>query len=98
MGRYGDHFTMLKFRTMHRDSEAARANLAHFNENNNGLLVKAREDPRISRFGSFLRRSALDELPQPLNVIRGHMSLVGPRPPLPEEVEATRRTSGVGCS
>jgi exopolysaccharide biosynthesis polyprenyl glycosylphosphotransferase len=86
-GRYGDHFTMLKFRTMRPDSEAHRAELAHLNENSDGLLFKVKQDPRVTRVGSVLRRTSLDELPQLLNVVRGHMSLVGPRPPLPEEVE-----------
>ncbi|MEU4653977.1 sugar transferase [Streptomyces sp. NPDC023723] len=87
VGRYGDHFTMFKFRTMRPDSEALRAELVHLNQNSDGLLFKVREDPRITRVGSFLRRSSLDELPQLLNVVRGHMSLVGPRPSLPAEVE-----------
>ncbi|WP_031165447.1 sugar transferase [Streptomyces durhamensis] len=87
VGRYGDHFTMLKFRTMRPDSEALRAELEHLNQNSDGLLFKVREDPRITRVGSVLRRSSLDELPQLINVVKGHMSLVGPRPPLPEEVE-----------
>ncbi|WP_323376147.1 sugar transferase [Streptomyces sp. RB17] len=87
VGRYGDHFTMLKFRTMRPDSEALRAELEHLNQNSDGLLFKVKQDPRITRVGSLLRRSSLDELPQLLNVVRGHMSLVGPRPPLPEEVE-----------
>ncbi|NEC88796.1 sugar transferase [Streptomyces sp. SID12501] len=87
VGRYGDHFTMFKFRTMRPDSEALRAELEHLNENSDGLLFKVKEDPRITRVGSVLRRTSLDELPQLINVISGHMSLVGPRPPLPEEVE-----------
>ncbi|AOR36588.1 exopolysaccharide biosynthesis polyprenyl glycosylphosphotransferase [Streptomyces fodineus] len=87
VGRYGNHFTMLKFRTMRQDSEALRAELAHLNQNSDGLLFKVKEDPRITRVGSFLRRSSLDELPQLINVVRGDMSLVGPRPSLPEEVE-----------
>ena len=87
VGRYGDHFTMFKFRTMRPDSEALRAELEHLNQNSDGLLFKVKEDPRITRVGAFLRRSSLDELPQLLNVVRGHMSLVGPRPPLPEEVD-----------
>ncbi|MFD5792104.1 sugar transferase [Streptomyces diastatochromogenes] len=87
VGRYGDHFTMLKFRTMRQDSEALRAELVHLNQNSDGLLFKVKEDPRITRVGSFLRRSSLDELPQLINAVRGDMSLVGPRPPLPEEVE-----------
>ncbi|MCZ0985335.1 sugar transferase [Streptomyces diastatochromogenes] len=87
VGRYGDHFTMLKFRTMRQDSETLRAELAHLNQNSDGLLFKVKEDPRITRVGSFLRRSSLDELPQLINAVRGTMSLVGPRPPLPEEVD-----------
>ncbi|MFF9165781.1 sugar transferase [Streptomyces sp. NPDC014776] len=87
VGRYGDHFTMLKFRTMRPDADALRAELAHLNSNSDGLLFKVKGDPRITRVGSFLRRSSLDELPQLINVVKGHMSLVGPRPPLPEEVE-----------
>ncbi|MFJ5302915.1 sugar transferase [Streptomyces sp. NPDC088350] len=86
-GRYGDYFTMLKFRTMRTDSEDLRAELEHLNQNSDGLLFKVKQDPRITRVGSFLRRTSLDELPQLINVIGGHMSLVGPRPPLPEEVE-----------
>lgn len=87
VGRFGDHFTMFKFRTMRADSEALRAELEHLNENSDGLLFKVKKDPRVTRVGSFLRRSSLDELPQLINVVKGHMSLVGPRPSLPEEVE-----------
>ena len=87
VGRYGDHFTMYKFRTMRPDSESLRAELEHLNENSDGLLFKVKEDPRITRVGSVLRRTSIDELPQLINVLSGHMSLVGPRPPLPEEVE-----------
>ncbi|WP_055525424.1 sugar transferase [Streptomyces graminilatus] len=87
VGRYGDHFTMFKFRTMRPDSEDLRAELEHLNENSDGLLFKVKEDPRITRVGSVLRRTSIDELPQLINVLGGHMSLVGPRPPLPEEVE-----------
>ncbi|POX51670.1 sugar transferase [Streptomyces sp. Ru71] len=87
VGRYGENFTMLKFRTMRPDADALRAELAHLNSNSDGLLFKVKKDPRVTRVGSFLRRSSLDELPQLINVVKGHMSLVGPRPPLPEEVE-----------
>ncbi|MFF4275028.1 sugar transferase [Streptomyces sp. NPDC001536] len=89
VGRFGDQFTMLKFRTMRADSEALRAELAeHLHLNNRaGMVFKLPRDPRITRVGSFLRRTSLDELPQLINVLGGHMSLVGPRPPLPEEVE-----------
>ncbi|WP_370146242.1 exopolysaccharide biosynthesis polyprenyl glycosylphosphotransferase [Streptacidiphilus sp. EB129] len=88
VGRYGDHFTMYKFRTMREDAEAFREELAHLNENSDGLLFKVKKDPRVTRVGSALRRYSLDELPQLLNVAGGRMSLVGPRPSLPEEVEA----------
>ncbi len=85
VGRDGRRFTMLKFRTMVVDAEARRGELAHLNERSEGLLFKIRQDPRITRVGRVLRRFSLDELPQLLNVLTGSMSLVGPRPPLPEE-------------
>ena len=87
VGKHGEHFTMLKFRTMRQDAEDQRADLAHLNQNSDGVLFKVREDPRITRVGSVLRHYSLDELPQLINVVSGHMSLVGPRPSLPEEVE-----------
>ena len=79
-------FTMFKFRTMVVDAEARRAELLSRNQNSDGLLFKITDDPRVTRIGRVLRRLSLDELPQLLNVLAGHMSLVGPRPPLPEEV------------
>ncbi|MFZ5850095.1 MAG: sugar transferase [Actinomycetota bacterium] len=85
VGRDGRLFTMLKFRTMVIDAEARRGELAHLNERSEGLLFKIRQDPRITRVGRLLRRFSLDELPQLVNVLAGAMSLVGPRPPLPEE-------------
>jgi exopolysaccharide biosynthesis polyprenyl glycosylphosphotransferase len=87
VGFEGAPFKMLKFRTMVADAEARLADLAHRNEGN-GVLFKIRNDPRITRTGGFLRRYSLDELPQLFNVLFGSMSLVGPRPPLPKEVEA----------
>ena len=86
---------MIKFRSMVVDADARRAELLAHSEGN-GVLFKMRADPRITKIGGFLRRFSLDELPQLLNVMRGDMSLVGPRPPLPEEVagytdDATRR-------
>ncbi|MZE81226.1 exopolysaccharide biosynthesis polyprenyl glycosylphosphotransferase [Streptomyces sp. SID5475] len=78
-------FTMWKFRTMVVDAERRRAELAAANEQD-GPLFKMRRDPRVTRVGRWLRRSSLDELPQLVNVLRGEMSLVGPRPPLPDEV------------
>ncbi|MER7515410.1 sugar transferase [Streptomyces sp. NPDC126499] len=86
VGLHGRQFTMLKFRTMRPDAEARRAELAHANHNSDGLLFKVRDDPRVTRVGATLRRYSLDELPQLINVLGGHMSLIGPRPPLPEEV------------
>jgi exopolysaccharide biosynthesis polyprenyl glycosylphosphotransferase len=86
IGVAGRPFLMLKFRSMVGDAEQQRALLAELNEGNE-VLFKIRNDPRITRVGSVLRRFSLDELPQLINVVRGDMSLVGPRPPLPEEVE-----------
>jgi exopolysaccharide biosynthesis polyprenyl glycosylphosphotransferase len=86
VGKDGRLFSMLKFRSMYQDAEARRAELVAANEAS-GPLFKIRDDPRVTRVGRILRRSSLDELPQLLNVLRGEMSLVGPRPPLPSEVE-----------
>lgn len=95
VGVGGKPFQMLKFRSMVADAEQRRAELEELNEND-GLLFKIRNDPRVTRVGAVLRRYSLDELPQLWNVVRGDMSLVGPRPPLPQEVaaydsDATRR-------
>ena len=86
VGRDGELFTCWKFRTMEKDAERKRAELEHLSEGP-GLLFKLREDPRITKPGKFLRRYSLDELPQLWNVLRGDMSVVGPRPALPMEVE-----------
>jgi exopolysaccharide biosynthesis polyprenyl glycosylphosphotransferase len=85
VGRGGRHFTVWKFRTMVRDAESRLASLMHLNEQD-GVLFKMRNDPRVTRVGRVLRRWSLDELPQLWNVLRGDMSLVGPRPPIPSEV------------
>ncbi|WP_370873146.1 sugar transferase [Arthrobacter bambusae] len=90
VGFEGTPFKMLKFRSMVSDAESRLAELADRNEGN-GLLFKVKNDPRITRVGGFLRRYSLDELPQLFNVLAGSMSLVGPRPPLPSEVEAYER-------
>ncbi|MFI1002644.1 sugar transferase [Streptomyces galbus] len=87
VGKDGHEFTMLKFRTMVVGADQARARLAALNEGA-GPLFKMRRDPRVTRVGSVLRRYSLDELPQLFNVLTGSMSLVGPRPPLPEECAA----------
>lgn len=85
VGRDGRTFRMLKFRTMITDAESALPALMALNEGS-GPLFKMRNDPRVTRVGAFLRRYSLDEFPQLINVLRGEMSLVGPRPPLPREV------------
>jgi exopolysaccharide biosynthesis polyprenyl glycosylphosphotransferase len=86
VGKAGRPFVLFKFRTMVVDAEQQRALLAAENEAD-GALFKIRKDPRITRTGAWLRRWSLDGLPQLLNVVRGEMSLVGPRPALPEETE-----------
>jgi exopolysaccharide biosynthesis polyprenyl glycosylphosphotransferase len=85
IGQDGRPFTVLKFRTMVVDAEARKAQLVLRNEAGD-VLFKMRKDPRVTRVGEWLRRWSLDELPQLMNVLRGDMSLVGPRPPLPDEV------------
>lgn len=87
LGRDHTPFEMLKFRTMYTDAEERLGELAHLNESD-GATFKIREDPRVTRVGSVLRRLSLDELPQLINVLRGDMSLVGPRPPLSREADA----------
>jgi len=85
-GLNGRKFVMYKFRTMVEGAEARRGELEKFNSMN-GPAFKMRNDPRVTRFGAFLRRSSLDELPQLFNVLKGEMSIVGPRPPLPSEID-----------
>lgn len=85
VGRDGREFTLYKFRTMCADAEARRADLVLRGEHD-GVLFKMRRDPRVTTAGAWLRRYSLDELPQLGNVLLGQMSLVGPRPPLPQEV------------
>lgn len=82
---HGRVFSMIKFRTMVADAEARRPALDGQNEVS-GPVFKIRDDPRVTPVGRFLRRHSLDELPQLFNVLTGHMSLVGPRPPIPSEV------------
>ncbi|QDG68091.1 sugar transferase [Pseudarthrobacter sp. NIBRBAC000502772] len=87
VGMEGNHFFMIKFRSMVIDAERRRAELEQANEGS-GPLFKMKNDPRVTRLGAILRRFSVDELPQLLNILSGSMSLVGPRPPLPREVEA----------
>jgi exopolysaccharide biosynthesis polyprenyl glycosylphosphotransferase len=95
VGVDGREFTMYKFRSMVVDAEARREDLLSLSDGN-GVLFKMRNDPRVTPVGRVIRRLSIDELPQLINVVKGDMSLVGPRPPLPEEVagytdDATRR-------
>jgi exopolysaccharide biosynthesis polyprenyl glycosylphosphotransferase len=87
VGRHGKLFTVYKMRTMVHGAEALKHDLARENEFDS-VLFKMRSDPRTTRVGAFLRRTSLDEFPQLLNVVKGDMSLVGPRPHLPEEIAA----------
>jgi exopolysaccharide biosynthesis polyprenyl glycosylphosphotransferase len=87
IGIDGKPFSMMKFRTMVKDADKQLASLLDANESD-GLLFKIRDDPRITSVGRILRRFSIDEMPQFLNVLRGEMSVVGPRPPLRREVEA----------
>lgn len=85
VGKNGRLFNLYKFRTMRVDAEDMKSHLARMNEMD-GPVFKMRDDPRTTRVGRFLRRTSLDEFPQFLNVLLGHMSVVGPRPPLSQEV------------
>jgi len=86
VGENGRRFTCWKFRSMYLDAEERKRELLHLNEMG-GAIFKIRDDPRVTRVGRFLRKTSLDELPQFWNVLRGEMSLVGTRPPTPDEVE-----------
>lgn len=85
IGKKGRVFRCIKFRTMVRDADMRRADVMHMNERD-GVLFKITNDPRITKLGRFLRKYSLDELPQFVNVLRGDMSIVGPRPPIASEV------------
>ncbi len=85
VGRGGKHFVFYKFRSMCVDAEQMRQQLEHLNEAD-GPVFKIAHDPRITRFGAYIRKYSLDELPQFINIVKGDMSIVGPRPPLPCEV------------
>ncbi|USS93389.1 sugar transferase [Fructilactobacillus ixorae] len=86
VGKNGIHFKMLKFRSMVPNADQKLAELKNKNEVE-GAMFKIKDDPRITKIGKFIRKYSLDELPQLFNVISGSMSLVGPRPPIPSEVE-----------
>ena len=85
VGKNGKRFRMYKFRSMVKNADAIKQKLLEQNEIE-GAMFKMKEDPRVTRVGRFIRKHSIDELPQLWNVLCGHMSIVGPRPPLPEEV------------
>lgn len=87
VGKGGRHFRFYKFRSMVRDADRLKDDLVHLNHHEDDRTFKIPDDPRITSIGRFIRRFSIDEIPQLWNVIRGEMSLVGPRPPVPEEVE-----------
>jgi exopolysaccharide biosynthesis polyprenyl glycosylphosphotransferase len=97
VGHHGRRFRFYKFRSMYIDAEQRLADVKPHNEVE-GPVFKMRNDPRVSRVGGFLRRTSLDELPQLVNVLKGDMSLVGPRPPLPNEVAQYRPTDLIRLS
>ena len=86
VGKNGELFNMYKFRSMVVNAEELKEKLKHKNEMS-GPMFKMKDDPRVTKVGKFIRKSSLDELPQLWNVLKGDMSLVGPRPSLPKEVE-----------
>jgi len=86
VGYRGETFACYKFRSMSLDAEVRKSELAHLNEAT-GAAFKIKDDPRITGVGRFLRRSSLDEFPQLFNVLRGEMTIVGPRPQIPSEVQ-----------
>ena len=105
VGRWGKTFTMYKFRSMVMDAEKLKSQLMDQNESQAGVIFKMKKDPRITRVGAIIRKFSIDELPQLFNVLNGDMSLVGPRPPVPAEVQeyslSDRRrldvTPGITC-
>jgi lipopolysaccharide/colanic/teichoic acid biosynthesis glycosyltransferase len=86
VGKGEKEFSMFKFRSMVADAEERLKDLLQYNEVS-GAMFKMKKDPRVTRIGTFIRKTSIDELPQLWNVLKGEMSLVGPRPPLPREVE-----------
>ena len=86
VGRHGKEFDFYKFRSMVENADTKKSDLMNKNESEAGVIFKMKNDPRVTKVGKVIRRTSLDELPQLFNILRGDMSLVGPRPPLPQEV------------
>ncbi len=86
VGLNGAYFGFIKFRSMYVNADRFKDDLLEQNESAGGVIFKMKKDPRVTRVGRFIRRFSIDELPQLINVLKGDMSLVGPRPPLPQEV------------
>ncbi|MBI9031948.1 sugar transferase [bacterium] len=86
VGKDGKHFGFIKFRSMVMNADKIKDQLLDQNESKAGVIFKMKRDPRVTKTGRFIRRFSIDELPQLFNVLKGDMSLVGPRPPLPREV------------
>ena len=86
VGKDENTFNMYKFRSMESNAEDKLEDLLQFNEVS-GAMFKMKEDPRVTKIGKFIRKTSIDELPQLINVLKGEMSLVGPRPPLPREIK-----------
>lgn len=103
VGKNGKEYKIYKFRSMVSDAEKKLEELLKYNEVS-GAMFKMKEDPRVTKVGKFIRKTSIDELPQLFNVLKGDMSLVGPRPPLPREVEEyneyhlTRLAVTPGCT
>ena len=105
VGKWGREFRMYKFRSMYQNAEAQLQKVLAQNQHAKGITFKIKNDPRVTRVGKWLRKFSVDELPQFFNILKGDMSLVGPRPPLPREVAlystADRRrlavTPGLTC-
>ncbi len=87
VGQNGKHFGFIKFRSMYVNADQMKDALWEQNESEDGVIFKMKNDPRVTKVGRFIRRFSIDELPQLVNVLKGDMSLVGPRPPLPREVK-----------
>ena len=87
VGKNGRRFMMYKFRTMCNGAHDMLDDVRHLNEEPTQLIIRIKDDPRVTRLGRFLRATSLDELPQLVNILLGQMAIVGPRPPSPEEVE-----------